>query len=552
MYNGSLNLKLLIVPARVALASTPKLPATASASNLFALRSRTNTKRFLATNTTSAAIQTTTGSSSSKTKPRRSNDLPHNLPLFRQFNRALDSRQPLEQWRLYNAVYKAGDAKFMSLNAFKKMIECIREKRVLLVNTDEYRLGLTNNLWEALKESSVTIDEPLLSSFLQVYGRLGDLNGVNAVLSELKTMRIDVNKLGYQTWAMMAYARSGKQTEARAIYDKFKDKVDHDAALPNLYLYGLTNGADPERLKLALALFKEMKANGWKPDNNTYNHIIALYARMKQTDEMLAWFQKRRAEIRSEPPAAMYNQVLWGLLHAERWQEARDMLDRMAERGVKPDRRTADRAVAIGEKLGDAVLAWKYGASPPGDGYESTNPKTLESLAKVVGPATAGQEGFDKFKAILDAAGAMIQPKFLAKLIRGYRRMGDGSSAAAVLTWFPLAGLKPSTSVSMSVISAYANNDELDAAKALASSWQPEDTPIQVWTTLMMACKRVGDDASALSILKKYAPGHKFFPRDVVDTLAEKYGRDDAVYKASADVLRRKISEYRPTHPLDI
>ncbi|KAJ3172706.1 hypothetical protein HDU88_006036 [Geranomyces variabilis] len=542
-----------MAPARAALASTCTLSAASTASHRFvAQHFNAITGRTFATETTSSSAATAETTSSIEASSRRSNDLPKNLYLFRQFNKALDNRQPLEQWRLYGLVYKAGDAKFMSLFAFKKILECIRNKRPLSVKSDERRLELTNDLWKALKESSVSADVHLLVSFLEVYGRLGDLSGVNAVLGEFKAMRTKVDKRNYQTWVMMAYARSGMHAEARAIYDKYKGKSSHDAAMSNLYLSAIANGAEPDRLDASLSLFKEMKADGPKPDNNTYNHIIALYGRLGKADEMLAWFEKRRSEIRSEPPTAIYNQVLWGLINVERWQDARDLLDQMAERGVLPDRRTADRAATIAAHFGDPVLGWKYCAMAPDNGSESTNLRTLGLLSKAVGPATAGQEGVEKFKAILDAVEMTMEPRLLSKLVKGYRENGDGASAAAVLTWFPVMGLKPHASVYTSVILTYIKNNELDTGKALALSWQPADTPVAAWTKIMLAFKRVGDNDAALSILEMYAPWHKFFPRDIVDTLEETYGRDDSLYKASAHVLHDKIAQRPPKSALEI
>ncbi|KAJ3183379.1 hypothetical protein HDU87_006698 [Geranomyces variabilis] len=546
----SLSLRLPMVPARAALASTSKRSAPSSAFHGFV--AGVSTGRYFATEAkSSAAASTAYATSSSEAPPRRSNDLPNNVHLFRKFNKALDKGPPLEQWHLYGQVCKAGDAKFMSLFAFKKILECIRNKRPLSVKSDERRLELTNDLWKALKDSSVSMDVQLLSTLLQVYGRLGDLSGVNAVLSELKAMRIKVDSRNYQTWVMMAYAKSGMQAEARAIYDNFKGKIGHDAALPNLYLFGIVNGAEPARLDVALSLFKEMKTDGPKPDNNTYNHIIALYGRLGKADEMLAWFEKRRSEIRSEPPTAIYNQVLWGLINVGRWQDARDLLDQMAERGVLPDRRTANRAVMIADHFGDPVLGWKYCGLADGNGSESTNVHTLGRLAKLAGPAMAGQEGFEKFTTILGAVDTDIEPRILARLVKGYCQNGDGASATAVLTWFPITGFKPDASVYTSIISTYIKNNELDAAKALASSWPPADTPIAAWTRIMLAFKRVGDNDVALSILEMYAPSSNFFPRDLVDTLEETYGRDDELYKASARVLRDKIAERAPKSALD-
>lgn len=170
-----------------------------------------------------------------------------------------------------------------------------------------------------------------------MFGEVGDYDGIQYVLKEVKTLGVKPNLVVYNT-LLDALGKAGKPGLARNLFDEMLAAgltPDEKTLTAMIKTYGKSRwGRD------ALELWERMKANKWPMDFILYNTLLSMCADLGLEEDAEMLFDEMQQSSkgqRQQPDSFSYTAMINICGSGGKPDRALEMFDEMLERGVEPN-----------------------------------------------------------------------------------------------------------------------------------------------------------------------------------------------------------------------
>ncbi|TPX65335.1 hypothetical protein SpCBS45565_g05249 [Spizellomyces sp. 'palustris'] len=457
---------------------------------------------------------------------------------FKEFKRALDLNRYTEIWRWYRVLYRTRDLERLSTRDFLKVVELVKENRVFFERNDAARVRILNQIWTAMANSKIKPNPDLCKLFVELYGRAGDVAGLEKVQAYMKEAGFPVLERGVQQWIMLAAARTGNFEQAQRIYESLKNSdAARDRVLANSLLMGYSRGRHEQQM---LQLFESMKTSGPAPDGLSHYHVLDYYASVGNIKEMEEWFAVMR-KIASRPLQSAYNVAIYAYLAANQLDKARELFKEVEQHTYVPDYRHDDLKVALAAQEGDAIAAWKSFRRAYASRKKVASVQVMINLAKATGPVK--EEDLEEFKKTLALAEYPMTSNVLAYLLRGYRGLRDPVSAETILRWMASAKWTAHGGNYADVIGTYLVHGDVENAKRLFNEVREKGQRIDRYSyaSLVRRCVREQKLAEVALVLDNLEQDDMFISPGLVESMREALGAEHDLVKRITAVFEKKV-----------
>ncbi|KAG2258410.1 hypothetical protein Bca52824_077704 [Brassica carinata] len=334
---------------------------------------------------------------------------------------------------------------------------------------------------------------------ITAYGKLGNFNGAERVLSVLSKMGSSPNVISY-TALMESYGRGGKCNNAEAIFRRMQSSGPEPSAVT--YQIILKTFVEGNKFKEAEEVFETLldeKRSPLKPDQKMYHMMIYMYKKAGNYEKARKVFASM-AEKGVPQSTVTYNSLM---SFETNYKEVSKIYDQMQRSGIQPD------------VVSYALLIKAYGRARREEEALSVFEEMLDAGVRPTHQA---------YNILLDAfaiSGMVEQAKTVFKSMRRDRFYPDLCSYTTMLSAYVNAsdmegaekffkrikvdGFEPNVVTYGTMIKGYAKADDLDKVmevyeKMRLSGIKANQT---ILTTIMDASGRCKDFGSALSWYKE-------------------------------------------------
>ncbi|XP_002456190.1 pentatricopeptide repeat-containing protein At3g09650, chloroplastic [Sorghum bicolor] len=187
----------------------------------------------------------------------------------------------------------------------------------------------------------------------------GDVARAHAVLDEMAADGVPANRVTYNV-LLKGYCQQLQIGKAREL---FEEMVTDAGIQPGVVTYNtLMDGCVlSDDSAGALAFFNEMRSRGIAPSTVSYTTLMKAFAVSGQPKVAHKVFEEMERDPRVTVDRAAWNMLVEGYCRLGQVETAKQVVERMKERGVQPDVATYGslaKGVAMARKPGEALVLW--------------------------------------------------------------------------------------------------------------------------------------------------------------------------------------------------
>lgn len=187
----------------------------------------------------------------------------------------------------------------------------------------------------------------------------GDMARARAVLNEMAAARVPANRVTYNV-LLKGYCQQLQIGQAREL---FEEMVTDAGIQPGVVTYNtLMDGCVlTDDSAGALAFFNEMRSRGIAPSTVSYTTLMKAFAVSGQPKVAHKVFEEMERDPRVTVDRAAWNMLVEGYCRLGLVETAKQVVERMKERGVQPDVATYGsmaKGIAVARKPGEALVLW--------------------------------------------------------------------------------------------------------------------------------------------------------------------------------------------------
>ncbi|RLM92085.1 pentatricopeptide repeat-containing protein [Panicum miliaceum] len=187
----------------------------------------------------------------------------------------------------------------------------------------------------------------------------GDMARARAVLDEMAAAGVPANRVTYNV-LLKGYCQQLQIGKAREL---FEEMVTDAGIQPGVVTYNtLMDGCVlTDDSAGALAFFNEMRSRGIAPSTVSYTTLMKAFALSGQPKVAHKVFEEMERDPRVAVDRAAWNMLVEGYCRLGLVETAKQVVERMKERGVQPDVATYGslaKGVAAARKPGEALVLW--------------------------------------------------------------------------------------------------------------------------------------------------------------------------------------------------
>jgi len=187
----------------------------------------------------------------------------------------------------------------------------------------------------------------------------GDMARARAVLDEMAGAGVPANRVAYNV-LLKGYCQQLQIGKAREL---FEEMVTDAGIQPGVVTYNtLMDGCVlTDDSAGALAFFNEMRSRGIAPSTVSYTTLMKAFALSGQPKVAHKVFEEMERDPRVAADRAAWNMLVEGYCRLGQVEAAKQVVERMKERGVRPDVATYGslaKGIAAARKPGEALVLW--------------------------------------------------------------------------------------------------------------------------------------------------------------------------------------------------
>nr|CAB3478013.1 unnamed protein product [Digitaria exilis] len=187
----------------------------------------------------------------------------------------------------------------------------------------------------------------------------GDMTRARAVLDEMAAAGVPANRVTYNV-LLKGYCQQLQMSKARELFEEMATNagIQPGVVTYNTLMDGCVRTDDSAG---AVALFNEMRSRGIAPSTASYTTLMKAFAASGQPKVAHKVFDEMERDPRVAVDRAAWNMLVEGYCRVGHLETAKQVVERMKERGVRPDVATYGslaKAVAAARKPGEALVLW--------------------------------------------------------------------------------------------------------------------------------------------------------------------------------------------------
>ncbi|CAO2171104.1 unnamed protein product [Urochloa humidicola] len=187
----------------------------------------------------------------------------------------------------------------------------------------------------------------------------GDMGRAHAVLDEMAEAGVPPNRITYNV-LLKGYCQQLQIGKARELFDEMVNGagIQPDVVTYNTLMDGCVLTDDSAG---ALAFFNEMRSRGIAPSTVSYTTLMKAFAVSGQPKMAHKVFEEMERDPRVAVDRAAWNMLVECYCRQGLVESAKQVVERMKERGVQPDVATYGslaKGVAAARKPGEALVLW--------------------------------------------------------------------------------------------------------------------------------------------------------------------------------------------------
>jgi pentatricopeptide repeat protein len=202
-------------------------------------------------------------------------------------------------------------------------------------------------------------DHVTYTTVVSALAAAGDMARAHAVLDEMAAAGVPANRVTYNI-LLKGYCQQLQISKAREL---FQEMVTDAGIQPGVVTYNtLMDGCVlTDDSTGALAFFNEMRSRGIAPTTVSYTTLMKAFAMSGQPKMAHKVFEEMERDPRVAVDRAAWNMLVEGYCRLGLVETAKQVVERMKERGVQPDVATYGslaKGIAVARKPGEALVLW--------------------------------------------------------------------------------------------------------------------------------------------------------------------------------------------------
>ncbi|RCV26885.1 hypothetical protein SETIT_5G281100v2 [Setaria italica] len=202
-------------------------------------------------------------------------------------------------------------------------------------------------------------DHVTYTTVVSALAAAGDMARAHAVLDEMAAAGVPANRVTYNI-LLKGYCQQLQISKAKEL---FEEMVTGAGIQPGVVTYNiLMDGCVlTDDSAGALAFFNEMRSRGIAPSTVSYTTLMKAFAMSGQPKMAHKVFEEMERDSRVTVDRAAWNMLVEGYCRLGLVETAKQVVERMKERGVQPDVATYGslaKGVAAARKPGEALVLW--------------------------------------------------------------------------------------------------------------------------------------------------------------------------------------------------
>lgn len=209
------------------------------------------------------------------------------------------------------------------------------------------------------QDSSSLPDHVTYTTVISALVKSGSMDRARHVLAEMARVGVPANRITYNV-LLKGYCQQLQMNKARdLLHDMAADVgIEPDVVSYNILIDGCILVDDSAG---ALAYFNEMRARGIGPTKVSYTTLMKAFALAGQPKLAQKVFDEMMKDPRVKADLAAWNMLVEGYCRVGLVEEAKQIVERMREKGLQPDVSTYGslaNGIALARKPGEALLLW--------------------------------------------------------------------------------------------------------------------------------------------------------------------------------------------------